>query len=70
MGTSAGDVTAALDVGDVAITTYVGNVGMEISDGDVTAVADVNEVMSDVCDVAVTTGVGEEGWGRAMVTRR
>ena len=63
-------MTAALDVGDVAITTDVGNVGMEISDGDVTAVADVNEVMSDVCDVAVTTGVGEEGWGRAMVTRR
>ena len=59
MGRSAGDVTAVSDVGDVAITTCVGNAAT--SDGDVTAVAYVNEV-------AVTIGNGDVGTGIALVT--
>ena len=35
-GTSAGDMTAVLDVGDVALTTGVDEVGTGISTGDVT----------------------------------
>ena len=61
MGRSAGDVTAVSDVGDVAITTCVGNAGMGTRDGDVTAVAYVNEV-------AVTIGDGDMGTGIALVT--
>ena len=61
IGRSAGDVTAVSDVGDVAITTCVGNAGMGTSDGDVTAVAYVNEV-------AVTIGDGDVGTGIALVT--
>ena len=61
MGRSAGDVTAVSDVGDVAITTCVGNAGMGTSDGDVTAVAYVNVVV-------VTTGNGDVGTGIALVT--
>ena len=54
-------MTEVLDLGDVALTMVVGNVGIGTSIGDVTAI-------SDFADVAVTTGVGEEGRGRAMVT--
>ena len=54
-------MTEVLDLGDVALTMVVGNVGMRTSIGDVTAI-------SDFADVAMTTGVGEEGRGRAMVT--
>ena len=61
MGRSAGDVTALSDVGDVAITTCVGNAGMETSDGDATAVAYVNEVALTIC-------VGEVGTAIALVT--
>ena len=61
MGRSAGDVTALSEVGDVAITTCVGNAGMETSDGDATAVAYVNEV-------AVTIGDGDVGTAIALVT--
>ena len=61
IGRSAGDVTAVSDVGDVAITTCVGNAGMGTSDGDVTAVAYVNEV-------AVMIGDGDVGTGIALVT--
>ena len=55
------------DIGDVSITTCVGNAGMGTSGGgrdggdsgaDVTA-------MSDVGDVAVRTGVGEVGMGKS-----
>ena len=61
IGRRAGDVTAVSDVGDVAITTCVGNAGMGTSDGDVTAVAYVNEV-------AVMIGDGNVGTGIALVT--
>ena len=61
MGRNEGDVTAVSDVGDVAITTCVGNAGMGTSDGDVTAVAYVNEV-------AVTIGDGDMETGIALVT--
>ena len=61
MGRSAGAVTTVSDVGDVAITTCVGNAGMGTSDGDVTAVAYVNEM-------AVTIGDGDVGTGIALVT--
>ncbi len=50
-----------LDLGDVAFTMVVGNMGIGTSIGDMTAI-------SDVADVAVTTGVGEEERGRAMLT--
>ena len=46
---------------DVALTMVVDNVGMGTSIGDVTAI-------SDVADVAVTTGAGEEERGRAILT--
>ena len=61
MGRNDCDVTAVSDVGDVAITTCVGNAGMGTSDGDVTAVAYVNEV-------AVMIGDGDVGTGIALVT--
>ena len=50
-----------LDLGDVALTMVVGNVWMGTSIGDMTAI-------SDVADVEVTTGIGEEERGRAMLT--
>ncbi len=50
-----------LDLGDVAFTMVVGNMGIGTSIGDMTAI-------SDVADVAVTTGAGEEERGRAMLT--
>ena len=49
-------MTAVSDIGEVSITTCVGNAGMGTSGADVTA-------MSDVGDVAVRTGVGEMGTG-------
>ena len=45
-----------LDVGDVTVTTGVGEMGTVTSAGDVTAA-------SDLGDVAVTTGIGEVGAG-------
>ena len=51
----------ALDLGDVAFTMVVGNMGIGTSIGDMTAI-------SDVADVAVTTGAGEEERGRAILT--
>ena len=51
----------ALDLGDVAFTMVVGNMGIGTSIGDMTAI-------SDVAEVAVTTGIGEEEGGRAMLT--
>ena len=50
-----------LDLGDMAFTMVVGNMGIGTSIGDMTAI-------SDVADVAVTTGAGEEERGRAMLT--
>ena len=54
-------MTYVLDLGDVAFTMVVGIMGMGTSIGDMTAI-------SDVADVAVTTGAGEEERGRAMLT--
>ena len=54
-------MTEVLDLGDVALTMVVGNVRIGKSTGDMTAI-------SDVADVAGTTGVGEEEQGRAMLT--
>ena len=60
-------MTVVSDIGDVSITTCIGNAGMGTSGGghdggdsgaDVTA-------MSDVGDVAVRTGVGEVGMGKS-----
>ena len=50
-----------LDLGDVAFTMVVDNMGIGTSIGDMTAI-------SDVADVAVTTGAGEEERGRAILT--
>ena len=54
-------MTEVLDLGDVALTMVVGNVGIGTSIGDMTAI-------SDVAGVAVTTGVAEEERVRAMLT--
>ena len=54
-------MTEVLDLGDVALTMVVGNMGIGTSIGDMTAI-------SDVAGVAVTTGVAEEERVRAMLT--
>ena len=67
-----GDVTAVSDLGYVAVTTGVGEVGTGISAVDVTVMSSVGEerteifagdvmAVRDVGQVAVTTGVSEMG---------
>ena len=51
-GTTPGDVTGMSDVGDMAVTTGVGDVEMGTSAGEVM-------VLSDIGDRTVTTGVVE-----------
>ena len=58
MRTSGGDITAAADIDDVAVTIGVGDVGTGTGASDVTAVSDVDEmaVITGVCNV----GTGDE----------